>query len=114
MVMETLAAAEQLATAGISCEVIDVATLNPLDADTILASVEKTGRAVIVEEAPHHGGFGAVIAALLAEQGLLSLRAPVRRVAGFDTIMPMPRLEHCYMPDTDSVIAAVRETLEFN
>jgi pyruvate dehydrogenase E1 component beta subunit len=114
MVMETLAAAEQLAAEGVSCEVIDVATLNPLDADTILASVEKTGRAVIVEEAPRHGGFGSTIAAVLAEQGLLSLRAPVRRVAGFDTIMPMPRLEHCYMPDRDSVIAAAHETLEFN
>jgi 2-oxoisovalerate dehydrogenase E1 component beta subunit len=114
MVMESLAAAEQLAAEGISCEVVDVATLNPLDAGTILSSVEKTGRAVIVEEAPRQLGFGAEIAALLAEQGLLSLRAPVGRVAGFDTIMPMPRLEHCYMPDTDSVIAAVRQTLEFN
>lgn len=114
MVVETLAAAEELAADGISSEVIDVATLNPLDSETILASVEKTGRAVIVQEAPRHGGFGSEIAAVLAEQGLLSLKAPVGRVAGYDTVMPLPRLESLYMPGSDTVIAAVHELLEFN
>ncbi|MEP5766673.1 MAG: alpha-ketoacid dehydrogenase subunit beta [Halieaceae bacterium] len=114
MVMETLAAAETLEANGVSCEVIDVATLNPLDAETLLASVAKTGRAVIIQEAPRHGGFGAQIAALLAERGLLGLRAPVRQVAGYDTIMPLPRLEKSYMPNTESIIAAVSEVLEFD
>jgi pyruvate dehydrogenase E1 component beta subunit len=114
MVVECLAAAEAVESQGASCEVIDVATLNPLDTATILASVEKTGRAVIVEEAPYHGGFGAQVASLLAERGLFSLRAPVQRVAGYDTIMPLPRLEKHYMPGTDRVVAAVRTTLEFD
>ena len=93
---------------------IDVATLNLLDTETLLASVAKTGRAVIIQEAPHHGGFGAQIAALLAERGLLSLRAPVRQVAGLDTIMPLPRLEKHYMPGSAAIIAAVSGVLEFN
>ena len=110
--VETLAA-DALAEEGVSCEVIDVATLNLLDRTTILASVEKTGRAVIVEEAPRHVGFGAEIAALLAEQGLFSLRAPVKRVAGYDTIMPLPRLEKHYMPGSVDVAMAARELMEF-
>lgn len=114
MIMETLAAAEALAADGISCEVIDVATLNLLDADTLLASVARTGRAVIVQEAPRQGGFGAQISALLAERGLLSLRAPVGRVAGLDTIMPLSRLEKNYMPETQAIVAAVSDVLEFN
>ena len=114
MVMECLAAAEALAEQEVSCEVIDVATLNLFDTETVLASVEKTGRAVIVEEAPYHGGFGAQVASVLAEQGLLTLRAPVKRVAGYDTVMPLPKLEKRYMPDTDRVIAAVRDVLEYD
>ena len=113
MIAECLVAADALAEEGVSCEVIDVATLNLLDRTTILASVEKTGRAVIVEEAPRHVGFGAEIAALLAEQGLFSLRAPVRRVAGYDTIMPLPRLEKHYMPGSVDVTTAARELMEF-
>jgi pyruvate dehydrogenase E1 component beta subunit len=114
MVVECLAAATALEAEGASCEVIDVATLNPFDSATILASVEKTGRAVIVEEAPYHVGFGAQVASLLAEHGLFNLRAPVQRVAGYDTIMPLPRLEKHYMPGTDRVAAAIRTTLEFD
>ena len=76
MVKETLAAAEALAAEAVSAEVIDVATLKPLDADTILGSIEKTGRCVIVHEAALTGGFGAEIAARIAERGLLSLQAP--------------------------------------
>ena len=113
MVVETLAAAEQLASDGVSAEVIDVATLKPLDMPTILASVDKTGRAVIVHEAPLTGGFGAEIAARLAERGLLSLQAPVQRVAGYDTVMPLPRLEQFYMPSAARIAAAARQTLEF-
>ena len=77
----------------------------------LLSSVEKTGRCVIVQEAPLTGGFGGEIAARLAEHGLLSLLAPVQRVAGYDTVMPLPRLEKHYMPDVDRVLAAARRAL---
>jgi pyruvate dehydrogenase E1 component beta subunit len=113
MTLETMAVAATLESEGISAEVIDVATLRPLDADTILESVGKTGRCVIVHEAPLSGGFGAEIAARLADQGLLSLQAPVRRVAGWDTVMPLPRLEHRYMPSESRILAAARETVAF-
>ncbi len=113
MTVETLAAADRLAERGIAAEVIDVATLKPLDMDTILASVEKTGRCVIVHEAALTGGFGAEIAARLAEKGLLSLMAPVERVAGYDTVMPLPRLEAHYMPNEDRVLAAAKRVLEY-
>ena len=89
MVHETLAAADALARARHRAEVIDVATLKPLDIDTILASVAKTGRCVIVHEAPRTGGFGAEIAARLAEHGLLTLLAPVQRVTGYDIVVPL-------------------------
>ncbi len=113
MVRETMAAAETLSGQGIEAEVVDVATLKPLDMATILASVERTGRCVIVHEAPLTGGFGAEIAARLADRGLVSLTAPVKRVAGFDTVMPLPRLEEHYMPTARRILAAVRETLEY-
>ena len=114
MIAETLAAAGQLAAEGVSADVLDVATLSPLDMTTILRSVEKTGRCVIVHEAALTGGFGAEIAARLAEHGLLSLRAPVKRVTGYDTVPPLPRLEHLYMPSTARVLAAAREVLAFS
>ena len=113
MVHEVTQAADQLEQQGISAEVIDVATLKPLDMDTILKSVEKTGRCVIVHEAAKTGGVGAEIAAQLAEQGLMFLMAPVNRVTGYDTVMPLYRLELEYMPSTARIIAAVKQTLEF-
>lgn len=112
MTHETLQAAEQLETEGISCDVIDVATIKPLDMETILNSVARTGRCVIVHEAARTCGVGAEIAAQLAEHGLLSLFAPVQRVTGYDTIMPMFKLENDYMPSTDRIITAVKKTLE--
>jgi pyruvate dehydrogenase E1 component beta subunit len=114
MVVETLAAAETLAADGIGCEVIDVATLSPLDIEPILRSVEKTGRCVIVHEAALTGGVGGEIAARLAEHGLLSLLAPVLRVAGYDTVMPLPKLEDHYMPSTERIVAAARKALAFS
>lgn len=111
-VRETLAAAEQLAEQGVSAEVVDVATLAPIDMATILESVAKTGRCVIVHEAPRHCGVGAEIAARLADEGLYSLLAPVRRVTGYDTVMPLFRLESRYMPDPGRIIAAVAQALE--
>ena len=113
MVTETLAAAEALAGEGVAAEVIDVATLKPLDEATILESVGRTGRCVIVHEAAYSGGFGGEIAARLAERGLTSLLAPVERVTGYDTIMPLYRLEDRYMPSVARILAAVRRTLAF-
>ncbi|MCI0507178.1 MAG: alpha-ketoacid dehydrogenase subunit beta [Gammaproteobacteria bacterium] len=113
MVHEVTQVAEQLEQQGISAEVIDVATIKPLDMDTILKSVEKTGRCVIVHEAARHCGVGAEIAAQLAEQGLLFLMAPVQRVTGYDTVMPLYRLEMEYMPSTARIMKAVKQTLEF-
>jgi pyruvate dehydrogenase E1 component beta subunit len=113
MVKETLAAAEALAADGISAEVIDVATLKPLNAEPILASVAKTGRCVVVQEAPLTGGFGAEIAARVAEDALLSLLAPVARVAAYDTIVPLARLERSFMPDERRISEAARQALSF-
>jgi pyruvate dehydrogenase E1 component beta subunit len=113
MVPETLAAAEGLAKEGVSAEVIDVATVKPIDMETILNSVNRTGRCVIVHEAALTCGIGAEIAARLAEEGLLSLLAPIVRVTGWDTVMPLPRLEHLYLPNAARIIAGVRRVLAF-
>ncbi|HWW49052.1 MAG TPA: alpha-ketoacid dehydrogenase subunit beta [Xanthobacteraceae bacterium] len=114
MVKETLAAAEALDGDGISAEVIDLATLKPYDAETVLDSIAKTGRCVIVHEATRTGGFGAEIAAVIAERGLTSLLAPVARVTGYDTIVPLPRLEQQFMPSVERIVAAARKVSEFN
>jgi len=110
-VKECLEAAEQLASEGISAEVIDVATLKPLDFDTIAESVAKTGRCVIVHEAPGTGGFGAEIAARLAEHSMYDLLAPVERVTGYDTPMPLFRLEMKYLPSVAKIVAAAKRTM---
>jgi pyruvate dehydrogenase E1 component beta subunit len=111
MVTETLRAVETLEGEGVSCEVLDLATLSPIDHDTILESVVKTGRLVIVHEAPRNCGIGAEIAATIAEHGLYDLNAPIKRVAGYDTIMPLARLEYDYIPNAARIMDAVRETL---
>lgn len=113
MTVETLNAADELSREGIEADVIDVATLKPLDAPTILNSVEKTGRCVIVHEAPYTGGFGAEIAARVAEFALTSLLAPIRRVAGYDTIMPLSRLEHYFVPTAGRISAACKEVMGY-
>ena len=113
MVHETLAAADDLAEQGVAAEVIDVATLKPLDMDTILASVAKTGRCVIASEAPRTCSYGAEIAANLAEDGLLTLLAPVQRITAYDVVVPLPRLEHRYMPGRQQIIAAAKKALAF-
>ncbi len=110
---ETLVAADELAGDGIEAEVIDVATIKPLDTATILASVDRTGRCVIVHEAPRTAGMGAEIAAQLADLGVTSLLAPVQRVTGYDTIPPLLRLEHLYLPDVGRILAAARRVREF-
>lgn len=110
---EVLAAADTLAAEGVSAEVIDVATLKPLDTDGLLASVAKTGRCVIAHEAPLTCGVGAEIAARIAERGLVSLLAPIERVAGWDTVMPLYRLEQQYLPSEARILAAVRRVLAY-
>ncbi|CAM0999986.1 Pyruvate/2-oxoglutarate/acetoin dehydrogenase complex, dehydrogenase (E1) component, beta subunit [Rhodanobacter sp. Root179] len=110
-VKEALEAADELASQGISAEVIDVATLTPLDFDTIAESVQKTGRCVIVHEAPKTAGFGAEIAARLAEECMYDLLAPVERVTGFDTHIPLFRLEMKYLPNVERVVDAAKRTL---
>lgn len=113
MLREALQSADELQREGISAEVIDVATLKPLDAGPILRSVARTGRCVIVHEASLTGGFGAEIAARVAEHALLSLLAPVRRVAGFDCVMPLPRLERHYMPSVARITATARDVMGY-
>jgi pyruvate dehydrogenase E1 component beta subunit len=102
-------AADALATEGIRADVIDLRSLVPLDERAVLASVEKTGRAVIVHEAPRFCGFGAELAAILAEKALYSLKAPIVRVTGYDTPFPYA-LEHLYLPNVERVTQAVRRT----
>lgn len=112
MVKETLEAADKLAKQGISAEVIDVATVSPIDMDTILESVQKTGRCVIIQEAAKHCSVGSEIAATIAEKGLYSLMAPVKRVSGYDVVMPLFKLEKKYMPSVDRILKAVNEVME--
>jgi 2-oxoisovalerate dehydrogenase E1 component beta subunit len=112
-IKETLEAATELSQLGIDAEVIDVATISPLDIDTILDSVTRTGRCVIVHEAARSFGAGAEIAAQLASEGITSLLAPVIRVTGFDTVMPLYRHEEDYLPDVGRVIDAVKQCMEY-
>ncbi len=112
MVEVCLKAAEVAAREGVELEVIDLETLTPFDAETVLASVEKTGRAVIVYEARKIGGFGAEVAARIAEDAIWSLQAPVLRVAGWDApYPPFSAIEHHYRPDARRVLEAVRQVL---
>ncbi|MBI2232574.1 MAG: alpha-ketoacid dehydrogenase subunit beta [Candidatus Aenigmarchaeota archaeon] len=96
-----------------SIEIIDVRTLSPLDTKTIIESVKKTGRAVIVHEAPRSCGFGAELAAVINDRDLLHLKAPVTRVTGFDTVMPLPKLEEYYIPSAERIEAGIEKVMEF-
>jgi 2-oxoisovalerate dehydrogenase E1 component beta subunit len=110
MIPPSVEAANTLSEEGISAEVIDLRTLVPLDEKAVVASVEKTGRAVIVHEAARFCGFGAELAAILAERAFYSLKAPVARVTGFDTPFPYA-LENVYLPGTDRIVHAARATV---
>ena len=112
MTADVLKAAEQLAGEGVSVEVIDLATISPIDSETILESVARTGRLVIVHEAARNCGVGAEIAAIVAEHGLFDLVAPIQRVTGFDTVMPLYRLENEYIPSIPRIVDAVKATME--
>lgn len=107
-------AAEKLAAEDkASIEIVDLRTLTPLDLETILASVNKTGRCVIAHEAPNTGSWAAELSALIAERAFLKLLAPVQRVGGWDIRMPLFRLEQYYIPDADRVVLAARKALSF-
>ena len=107
-------AAERLQAEGAaSAEVIDVRTLSPFDFQTVISSVTKTGRAVIVHEAPKTCGFGAEISAEIMERAVLRLQAPVVRITGFDTIPPLAKLEDYYQPDAEMVVDAVKSLVRF-
>jgi pyruvate dehydrogenase E1 component beta subunit len=112
MMKETREAATSLEREGVSVEVIDVRTLSPLDREGIVTSVDKTGRAVIVHEAPLTGGIGGEISATISERALYSLKAPVRRVGGWDTIFPLKRSEGHYLPSVHRIVEAASEILE--
>ncbi len=112
MLHEVMTAAELLEQEGVEIEVIDAATLKPLDFETILRSVEKTGRCVIAHEAPRTCGLGAEIAAQISERALYSLLAPVKRVTGYDVVVPLSRLEMQYMPSVARIADAVRKVME--
>ncbi len=107
------AAARLEADGEYSVEVVDVRSLSPFDHETVVNSVKKTGRAVVVHEAPRTGGFGAEISAQIAERAILSLKAPVRRVTGFDTMPPLAKLEDYYQPSVDLVVDEIISVLEF-
>lgn len=109
---ESLQAATQLQEEGISCEVIDVASIKPLDIDTIIASVCKTGRCVIVHEGARTCGVGAEIAALLMEHCFTDLQAPVLRVTGYDVVMPYFQLEKQYIPSVKRIVDSVLSIME--
>jgi pyruvate dehydrogenase E1 component beta subunit len=113
MVKTALDAATAAAEEGRSIEVIDLRSLSPLDMPTLRASVEKTGRLLVVHEAPVFGGLGGEIAARVTEQCFYSLEAPVMRVGGFDTPYPPSRVEEEYLPDLDRILDAVDRSLAF-
>ena len=112
MVQVALEAAQQAEARGWSTEVLDLRTLVPLDTEAVLTSVQKTGRVVILHEAPRTCGFGAELSALIAERALTSLQAPVLRVTGYDTPFPYT-LEHSYLPDAPRVLRAIEHVMSY-
>ena len=112
MVGLALRAADQLSQVGVEVEIVDVRTLAPLDKETILASVRKTGRLIVVHEANRTGGFAGEISAVVMEEALTSLKAPLRRVTGPDIPVPSsPPLESFYIPNEEDLISAIREII---
>jgi len=113
MLQPTLQAAEIVQEEGIEPEVIDLRTLYPLDTEAIIKSVKKTKRAVVIHEAPRSCGLGAEVIAQINEEALLHLEAPVERVTGFDTVIPLPKMEHHYLPDAKRVVDAIEKVMGF-
>lgn len=113
MVQESLKAAEELEKEGHSVEVIDLRTVQPLDIDTLVASTEKTGRVVVVQEAQKQAGVGANVVSELSQRAILSLEAPIGRVAAPDTIYPFTQAENVWLPNKSDIIEQAKATLEF-
>jgi len=113
MVREAITAAQELSAEKIDVEIIDLRTVSPIDIDTIAASIEKTGRCIIVHEAPRTCGLGAEIIALINERALLSLEAPIERVTGFDIPVPLPKAEHYHLPNPKRIVMAARKVMSF-
>lgn len=111
VLVTALEAAELLAAQGVSVEVVDLQTVAPLDHETLVASVAKTGRAVVAHEAAGPGGVAAEVAALLTEHAFYHLEAPIARVTGWETPYPFAEVEECYVPSVERLVAAVRSTL---
>ncbi|MDH5203173.1 MAG: alpha-ketoacid dehydrogenase subunit beta [Nitrospirota bacterium] len=98
---------------GVDAEVIDLMTLSPFDEETVYKSVKKTGRVVIVHEAPKTCGFGAELSASIAEEAMLYLKAPILRVTGYDVVMPLPKFEDYYMPSVERIRKAIEEVMKY-
>lgn len=113
MIPVAIGAADKAASEGVSAEVIDLRTLSPMDRETVIASVKKTGRAIVLHEAPKTCGLGAEIAALIGERALLSLSAPVLRVTGQDITVPLAKSEDYYYPSPERLLRAIRQIMEF-
>jgi pyruvate dehydrogenase E1 component beta subunit len=111
MMREIIEAAELLDMEGISSDVIDLRSLSPLDSDPVVASVEKTGRVAIINEAPRTGGFAGEVAAIVQERAFFSLEAAILRITGWDTVFPLKRSERLYLPKAAGIAADVREKL---
>lgn len=112
MMREARAAADRLAGTGVDAEVIDLRSLVPFDADTVVESVSRTGRAVVIHEAHRTAGFGAEITAQIQERALYSLLAPVQRVTGWDVVVPLRRAEKHYVPSVERIVVAAQRALE--
>lgn len=114
MVREALKAAESLKEDGINAEVIDLRTVSPIDIETIVSSVEKTGRLVVVQEAQRQAGVGATVMAEIAERAILNLKAPIGRVAAPDTVYPFGLAENDWLPNAQDIINKVQEVMDFD
>ena len=113
MVREVVSAAQQLKEEKVEMEIIDLRTISPIDSETIVTSIRKTGRGVIVHEAPKTCGMGAELIALINEKAFLSLQAPIERVTGFDIPVPLPKTEHYYLVNTKRIAMAVKKVMSF-
>lgn len=113
MVQESIKAAEELAKEGHSVEVVDLRTISPLDIETIIASVEKTGRAIVVQEAQKQAGIAANVVSEITERAILSLEAPVLRVAAADTVYPFSQAEQVWLPNVKDIIETATKVLKF-
>ena len=113
MVREALNAAEQMKADKVDVEIIDLRTISPMDVEAVVNSIRKTGRGVIVHEAPKTCGLGAEIIALISEKAFLSLQAPIERVTGFDIPVPLLKSEHYYLPNPKRIVTAVKKVMSF-